>query len=86
MKEETKEKIRAYYKNEPKDKKETRIQKIKEAHALRKTAMQFYLAEMKKKEELEQRRKQYKEVFEMLKSKGYRIVKDNGETINLDLQ
>ena len=84
MKEETKQKIREYYKNEPKEKKEERIRHIKENHALKKRALQFYIEAIQAEKEKEERKQQYRELFEKIKEKGYRIVKDDNITNTIE--
>lgn len=83
MKEETKEKIRAYYKNEPKEKKEQRVKNMKAYHEKKKAALKLYEEEQRKQQEKEQRKQMFKDFVDLLKEKGYKIVKADNEEIEM---
>lgn len=83
MKEETKEKIRAYYRNEPKEKKAERVKKMREYQAKRKAALMLYEEEQRKQLEKKQRKQQFREFVDLLIEKGYKIVKADNEEIEI---
>lgn len=83
MTEDTKQKIRDYYKNEPQEKKAERVQHIRDYHTKKREAINFYNEEMKKRAEQEERREQIREVLDLLKLKGYSIVKNPNDAENL---
>lgn len=83
MKEETKEKIRAYYRNEPQEKKAERIKHMKEYQEKKKAALQLYEEEQRKQAEKEQRKQMFKEFVDLIGQKGYKIVKADNQDIEI---
>lgn len=79
MTEDTKQKIRDYYRNEPQEKKAERVQHIRDYHNRKREAIKFYNEEMQKRAEQEERREQIREVLDLLKVKGYKIVKNSND-------